>query len=296
MRQRDYLLRIVDGEKKIRIFLAHTTGLVGEACRRHQTSATASAALGRVLTAAIMMGSDLKGEGDLVTVKFDGQGPAGAIIATADAHGHVRGLISNPQADLPSKSPGKLAVGDLVGRDGYVEVSKDLGLKQPFVGQVLIHSGEIADDLAHYYMESEQIPALVSLGVLVNPDLSIQSAGGLIVQALPGASDDALLRLEDNVLDIGSISYAMDQADSLEELTDRIMNGMDYSILDSMDLAFACTCSWERLGRIILSMPEEEIRSYLEEDGEIEAVCRFCNERYSFSPEELAELRKPGAE
>lgn len=292
MKQPDYLLKIVDRDQQVRIFLSHTSNLVDEACRRHQTSATASAALGRVLTAAVMMGSDLKGENDIVTLKFDGQGPAGVIMATAGADGGVRGLISNPQADLPSRSPGKLAVGELVGRDGYVQVIKDLGLKHPFVGQVPIHSGEIADDLAHYYLESEQIPSLVSLGVLVAPDLSIQSAGGLIIQALPGARDEVLLQLEDQVLDMGSISHVLDQATDLEDVAQQIMGDIEYTVLDRMELRFSCLCSRDRLGRILLSMAPEEIASYLEEDGKIEVVCRFCNEHYIFLEEDLALQRQ----
>ena len=174
--------------------------LVEEAHRRHNSSATASAALGRTMTAAVMMANDLKGEDDILTLRINGNGPAGTVLATADSHGGVRGLISKPQADLPSRSPGKLAVGDLVGQDGFVEVIKDMGLKQPFTGRVPLLSGEIAEDLAQYFMMSEQIPSLVSLGVLVGTDLHIEAAGGLIVQALPGADDDVLEKIENNIL------------------------------------------------------------------------------------------------
>jgi molecular chaperone Hsp33 len=196
MVNRDYLIKAVAQDQQIRLTLSHTTASVQEAHRRHDTSATASAAMGRVLTAAFMMGSDLKGDRDTLTIRVDGGGMSGPIVATVDSHGNGRALVSNPQADLPSKSPGKLAVGDLVGRDGFVEVIKDLGLKQPFIGTVPLVSGEIGEDIANYFLISEQIPSLVSLGVLVDTDLSIRSAGGLFVQALPGADDTVLEKLE----------------------------------------------------------------------------------------------------
>jgi molecular chaperone Hsp33 len=291
MQEKDYLLKIIDQDQNIRLFLANTSHLVEEAHRRHDTSATASAALGRVLTAAVMMGSDLKGETDLLTLRIHGDGPAGTILATADSKGGVRGLISEPQADLPSRSPGKLAVGELVGQDGFLEVIKDLGLKQPFEGKVPLVSGEIAEDLAQYFMMSEQIPALVSLGVLVGPDLHIQAAGGLIIQALPGATDEVLEIIENNVLILGNISQLILDAARLEDLVPLIMQGIPYSILARRELAFHCSCSRERLGAVLASLGEEELGQALEDGEPIEAVCNFCKEKYSFSPEEIQALK-----
>lgn len=295
MKNRDYLLKIIDEGQNIRVFLASTTNLVEEAHHRHHTSATASAALGRVLTAAVMMGSDLKGSEDILTLRINGNGPAGTVLATADSQGGVRGLISEPQADLPSRYPGKLAVGELVGQDGFLEVIKDLGLKQPFEGKVPLLSGEIAEDLAQYYMLSEQIPALVALGVLVAPDLHIQAAGGIIVQALPGANDEVLAAIEGNILALGNVSQLIDEANSLEDLAAQIMQGISYTILAEQDLAFRCSCSRERLGAVLAALGEEELRNAVDNEENIEAVCNFCKEAYSFSPAEIKaiESKKP---
>lgn len=291
MQNRDYLLKLIDSEKNVRVWLAHTTNLVEEAHRRHQTSATATAALGRALTAAVMMGSDLKSDHDLLSLRVNGNGPAGTIIATADRNGHVKGLIGNPQADLPSRYPGKLAVGDLVGQDGYLEVIKDLGLKQPFEGKVTLVSGEIAEDLAQYFMQSEQIPALVSLGVLVGTDLHVLAAGGLIVQALPEADDTVLEKLENNILSLGQISNLLMDNETLEDIAAAIMQGIEYATIDVMDLDFRCNCNRERLGIILAGLNEEELREAAENNKDIEAVCNFCKTVYSFSPEEIKVLK-----
>lgn len=291
MKDRDYLLKFIDQDQNIRVWLARTTGLVEEAHQRHGTSATASAALGRVLTAAVIMGNDLKNDDDLVTIRFNGNGPAGTVLATADAHGGVKGLISEPQADLPSRAPGKLAVGELVGQDGYVEVIKDMGLKQPFVGKVPIYSGEIAEDLAQYFMMSEQIPSLVSLGVLVGTDLHIEAAGGLIVQAMPGADDKVLEILENNILAMPNISQMIFEYNTLEEIVPVIMQGIDYSIIAEQNLGFRCKCNRERLGALLSGLSEEEIQAALEQNEEIEAICSFCKECYTFNPEEIQAIK-----
>lgn len=291
MKERDYLLKIIDQDQNVRVWLACTTALVEEAHRRHDSSATASAALGRTLTAAVIMGNDLKGDEDILTLRINGNGPAGTILATADSHGGVRGLISEPQADLPSRYPGKLAVGDLVGQDGFVEVIKDMGLKQPFVGKVPLCSGEIAEDLAQYFMMSEQIPSLVSLGVLVGTDLHIEAAGGLIVQALPGADDHVLEQIESNILAMPNISQMISDTASLEEIVPIIMKGISYTVIAEQELGFQCKCSRERLGVVLAGLGDEEINSALQNHEDIEAVCNFCKERYTFSPEEIQTIK-----
>jgi molecular chaperone Hsp33 len=292
---RDYLLKAVDKDKQARIYVARTTRLVEEAHRRHGTSATASAALGRVLTAALMMGSDLKGLDDVVTLRFDGNGPGGVVVATADGRGRVKGLIGNPRADLPSAAPGKLAVGALVGTQGFLEVVKDLGLKQPFVGRVPLVSGEIAEDLAQYFLQSEQIPALVSLGVLVAPDLSILASGGLFVQALPGAADEILQTLEDNILAMGAISTVLYTHEGLEQILPLIFGDIEYNVIEEHDLEFFCACSHERLAAILAKLPDEEIIQASRDNEEIEAVCNFCQERYLFKAEEIWDYKKQQA-
>ncbi len=291
MIKQDYLIKAVDNDKQVRILLASTTGLVEEAHRRHNTSATASAALGRVLTAALIMGSDLKGEEDALTLRVNGDGAAGSIVATVDAAGNGRALISSPQADLPSQAPGKLDVGGLVGKNGYLEVITDLGLRQPFTGRVNLLSGEIAEDLAQYYSQSEQIPSLVSLGVLVDRDLSIKSAGGLIIQAMPGAGDDILEHLEKNVNRMGPISEAVQNSESLEQVLAAVMNGIPYHRIEERGLAFKCKCSSERLAVILSGLPNEELADIYIETGRLEVTCNFCNEAYSFTMEEIEAIK-----
>lgn len=288
MTEHDGQIKIVDRGKCIRVFLARTTHLVEEAHRRHQTSATATAALGRVMTAAVMMASDLKGEEDSLTIRVNGDGPAGTIMATADTCGGVRGFIANPSADLPETAPGKLAVGQLVGLNGFLEVAKDLGLKQPFSGRIELVNGEIAEDLAHYFFASEQVPALVALGVLVAPDLSVRAAGGLIVQALPGANDEVLKALEDNIFRLGAISNLMDSYAALEQIAPLIMEGIDYEILETADFEFRCKCSRDKLLQVLQGLSAEE-RKDIQGGGEIEVICNFCRQRYLYQPGDLDE-------
>ncbi len=291
---KDRLLRIVDDQNQVRVFLARTTMLAEMAHQCHQTSPTASAALGRVLTAALIMASDFKNQDDFLTIRIDGGGPAGPIVASADAQGRVRGYVTNPNADLPARAPGKLAVGELVGQAGYLEVSKDMGLKEPFSGRTALVSGEIAEDLAGYFFYSEQIPSLVSLGVLVDTDISVRAAGGLLVQAMPGASDEALELLESNILNSGQISTLIDSHEKLEDIAAIIMKGMSYSIVDSMNLEFRCNCERERMLSVLASLPYEDLDSL--KDEQIEIVCHFCNTRYYFNYDEIAarKSKSPG--
>ena len=291
MKKNDYLIKIVDQGKNIRLYLACTTSLVEEAHRRHGTSATASAALGRVMTAAVMMASDLKGEKDILTLRINGDGPVGVVLATADSRGGVRGLVSNPRADLPSSAPGKLAVGDLVGKDGYLEVIKDLGLKQPFTGRVPLISGEIAEDVAHYFLVSEQIPSLISLGVLVNTDLSIRAAGGIFVQALPEADDKSLQIIEKNILALGSISNLIDKYDDLEDIAQLIMQEVEYKVISDQELSFRCNCSRERLLGVLSGLPKEDM-SDTQSDEDIAVECNFCHENYRYSAQEIEDYKK----
>lgn len=292
MIKRDYLIRAVDANKETRIMLACTSQLVEEAHRRHNTSATASAALGRVLTGALLMGSDLKEAEDSLTIRVNGDGAAGAIVATVDAFGTGRALISSPHADLPSRAPGKLDVGGLVGQNGYLEVIKDIGLKQPFTGRVNLASGEIAEDLTQYYARSEQIPALVSLGVLVDTDLSVIAAGGLIIQAMPGASDIALEQIETNISALGPISEAIKNSESLEEILGKVMAGIPYYQVAEKPLSFFCKCNRARLAAILASLSGEELAEAFNEGGELEVTCNFCNETYAYTREEIEKQKK----
>jgi len=281
------LLKIIDKEGQIRIYLADTYEAVQEASTRHGCSATASAALGRSLTAALMMGSDLKSAEDSLTLRIRGNGPGGEVVVTATADGTARGYILNPKADLPSKRPGKLDVGGLVGHEGTLEVIRDMGMEQPFIGHVELVSGEIAEDMAEYFYHSEQVPSLVSLGVLVDPDLSIHSAQGLFVQAMPGASDAILMKVEEQVKAMGPISSWMDRYGSLEVQAAEMLKGIDYEIIKEMPLAFQCNCSRERLKRILTHLDPSEFQSILDDGKDVEVLCHFCNEKYVFTLDEL---------
>lgn len=290
----DYMIKALDNTGSIKVILASTTGIVEEAHQRHHTSATASAALGRVLTAALIMANDLKNMEDMVSIRFNGDGPAGVIIATADGAGTVRGYISTPQADLPLAENGKLDVGGLVG-EGILEVVKDVGLKQPFTGRVPIQSGEIAEDLVQYYLQSEQVPSLLALGVLVDVDLHIKTAGGLMIQAMPGAQDEIVAQVEQKALQLGNITDRFTDSQRLEDLLGEIMHGLDYHIIGEQPLQFRCTCSRERLAVILSSYSSEEIHDLCHEKGEIEVTCNFCSEQYLFAPEEIIAAKKPQA-
>lgn len=287
MIDKDYLLKAVDKERQVKITVAHTTNLVEEAHKRHNTSATASAALGRVLTAALMMGSDLKGNEDVLTLRIVGNGTAGAIIASVDSRGNGRGLISNPSADVPSKYPGKLDVSGIVGKEGYLEVIKDIGLKQPFIGRVELVSGEIAEDLARYFALSEQIPSLVSLGVLVDRDLSIKASGGIMVQAMPGAKDSLLEIIENNVLNMSPVSNLIVEHDSLEDILSKVLKGVEYEVLTESPLNFKCNCNRDRLRTLLASFTAEELHDIYEKEGRLEVKCNFCSEIYDFDVEEI---------
>jgi len=233
------------------------------------------------------MGSDLKNEKDALTIRVNGNGTAGPIVASVDSIGHGRAFISNPIADLPSSSPGKLAVGELVGREGYLEVIKDTGMKQPFVGRVNLVSGEIAEDLSSYFLLSEQIPSLVALGVLVDTDLSIKAAGGLIIQAMPGADDTILEKIENNVLQMDNISAVMSRSQDLESVLGVIWGDIAYDILAERPLAFKCTCGRERLAAILATLTREELAETIEQTGKLEVSCNFCGEVYNFTEQEI---------
>ena len=292
MIKKDYLLKVIDRDGQFRATIANSTNLVQEAHQRHNTSATASAALGRVLTGALMMGSDLKNADDSLTLRINGNGISGPIIATVDSKGNGRGLISNPCADLPSRYPGKLAVGEIVGREGFLEVIKDLGLKQPFIGRVPLVSGEIAEDLAKYFLMSEQIPSLISLGVLISPDLSIKSAGGLFIQALPGADDRTLEKLESQIISLGPISNIMNEHRSVEEVLAVFLQGFEYRIIKREQIQFKCTCNRVKLAGFLASLSVSELESIYAKIGKLEITCNFCNEVYDYSIEEIKELKK----
>lgn len=286
---KDYLVRALCFNGNVRAFAARTTLTVGEAQRRHHSWPTATAALGRTLTAGVMMGAMLKGE-DKLTVKVEGNGPAGAIIVDANAKGDVRGYISNPHVHLDLNPQGKLDVRGVVGTEGFITVVKDLGLRDMFSGQTPIISGEIAEDFTYYFASSEQIPSSVGLGVLVNPDNSVLAAGGFIIQLMPDCDEETISFIEQRLQKIEPISKMIEKGYTPEQVLHAVLGEENVQILNSMPVQFQCQCSKERFGSAIMSLGVQEIKEMIEEDGGAEAQCHFCMEKYYFTEQELQSL------
>ncbi|QFF97410.1 Hsp33 family molecular chaperone HslO [Psychrobacillus glaciei] len=282
----DYLVRALAFKGSVRAFAVRTTETVGEAQRRHQTWPTASAALGRTMTAAVMMGVMLKGE-DKLTIKVVGNGPIGPMIIDSNAKGEARGYVTNPQTHFDLNEVGKLDVRRAVGTEGTLTIVKDLGLRDFFTGQVPIVSGEIGEDFTYYFAVSEQVPSSVGLGVLVNPDNTILAAGGFIIQLMPGTDDETITIIEEKLKIMEPVSKMIEKGLTPEELLFEILGKDNVQILDSTPVSFACNCSKERFGSAIISLGEKEIREMIEEDGGAEAHCHFCMEKYLYSIEEL---------
>ena len=286
---KDYLIRATAANGQVRAFGVTSRELTETAKNAHDTSPVATAALGRLMSAAVMMGADLKGENDLLTLRMEGDGPMGGLLATADSHGNVKGYAFHPEVLLPPNARGKLDVGGALGA-GMLSVVKDIGLKEPYVGQTNLVSGEIAEDLTYYYAASEQIPCSIALGVLMNKDNTVRQAGGFMIQLLPGASDELIDRLEGRLGELPSITALLDAGKTPEEILSGLLGDFDLEILEKKPVQFHCDCSRERVERAIVSIGKKEIREMIEEGKPIEAGCQFCNKKYSFSVEELEEL------
>ncbi|HJB20048.1 MAG TPA: Hsp33 family molecular chaperone HslO [Candidatus Bariatricus faecipullorum] len=286
----DYIVRATAGDGQIRAFAAVTTNLVEEARKRHDTSPVATAALGRLLTAGAMMGSMMKNETDILTLQIKGSGPLGGITVTADAKARVKGYVDNPDVMLPPKN-GKLDVGGAVGI-GLLNVIKDMGLKEPYSGQTVLQTGEIAEDLTYYFATSEQVPSSVGLGVLMNKENTVRCAGGFIVQVMPFVTEEVLGRLEENIQKISSVTTMLDNGHTPEEMLEKVLDGLDVEITDTLPAAFYCNCSRERIEKTIISIGKKEIREMIDEGKEVEVKCHFCNTAYKFQPSELEEIYK----
>lgn len=286
---KDYIVKALAFDGQIRAYSALTTETVQEAQTRHYTWPTASAALGRTMTATVMMGAMLKGDQKL-TVTFDGQGPVGKVIADADAKGNVRGYVTNPQTHFPLNDIGKLDVSRAVGTNGSLTVVKDVGMKDYFSGSSPIVSGEVGDDFTYYFAKSEQVPSSVGLGVLVNPDNSIKASGGFIIQVMPGAKDETITKLEDAINNMTPVSKLIDQGLSPEELLYEVLGESNVQILEELPTQFECNCGHDKFLNAIKGLGEAEINSMIEEDHGAEAECHFCRSKYEYSEEELQAL------
>ena len=267
-----------------------STEIVATAEQLHKTSAVVTAALGRLLTAASMMGNMLKGEKDTITVKIDGKGPAGAITAVSDSRGFVRGYAVNPVVEIPLKPNGKLDVSGAIGTDGNVFVIKDLGLKEPYNGFVPIVSGEIAEDITSYYAVSEQIPTVCALGVLVNPDLTVKKAGGYIIQLLPAADESTISQLEENLKNARPVTEQLDEGKDILDIVKDMLSGFEVEVLDENQVEYQCRCSRERTEKTIASLNLAELESIAKEEEAVEIKCSFCGKSYIFSREEIQKM------
>ena len=285
----DYIVRATAAEGQIRAFASTTRELVETARAAHNTSPVATAALGRLLSAAGMMGLVMKGGKDLLTIKIQGDGPIGGLTVTADAKGDVKGYAFNPGVMLPPNAKGKLDVGGALGV-GVLSVIRDVGLKEPYVGQTILVTGEIAEDLTYYYATSEQTPSSVALGVLMNTDNTVRQAGGFMIQLMPGASDEIVTKLERTLGEITSITSLLDAGNSPEMILEHILGEFGLEILDRLPTRFVCNCTKDRVEKAIVSIGKKEIQEMIDDGKSIEVNCHFCNKHYEFTVEELREL------
>ncbi len=269
-----------------------STDIVARAEKYHKTSAVITAALGRTLTAASMMGVMLKGADDTVTVRINGDGPVGAIIAVSDFSGNVRGYAVNPRVEIPLKENGKLDVSGAVGTGGFLYVIKDIGLKEPYSGAVPLVSGEIAEDITAYYATSEQTPTVCALGVLVNPDLSVKKAGGFMLQLLPGADNAVIDKLEENIKKLRPVTTMLESGMSITDILFKALEGIEAEVLDETESTYKCNCSKARTKKVLSTISKEELSSMANEMETIDVSCHFCNKTYNFTSDDIRKLIK----
>lgn len=285
----DYIIRATAANSQIRAFAAVTTETVETARKAHNTSPVATAALGRLLTGGAMMGVMMKGEKDILTLQIHAGGPLQGITVTADSRGRVKGYVGNPNVCIPANSKGKLDVAGAVGV-GFMNVIKDMGLKEPYLGQVALQTSEIAEDLTYYFATSEQVPSAVGLGVLMNKDNTVRQAGGFIVQLMPFADEAVISKLEENVGKINSVTNLLEEGHTAESLLEAVLEGFDIEINDRVPTEFYCNCSKERVEKALVSIGRKDLNELILEGKEVEMNCHFCNTNYTFSVEELKEI------
>ena len=287
----DYIVRVTAANAAIRAFAVTGRELVETARKAHDTSPVVTAALGRLMMGGVMMGAMLKGENDLLTLQVSGDGPIKGMTVTADARGNVKGYAIEPQVMLPPNAAGKLDVGGAVG-SGMLRVIKDMGLKEPYVGQTVLQTGEIAEDLTYYFATSEQVPSCVGLGVLMEKDNTVKQAGGFVIQLMPFTEDEVISKLEENIRKFSSVTSVLDEGKTAEEMLGILLDGLDMEITDTMPAQFYCNCDKKRVEKAIISIGKKDIEEMIAENKDIEVNCHFCNTSYTFSVEELKEMLK----
>ena len=288
----DRIVRAISTDGMVQAAAICSRGLTERARQIHKTLPVATAALGRTLAAASMMGNALKSEGASLTLQFKGGGPLGPVLAVSDNQGNVRGYVTDPHVDLPLRSDGKLDVGAAVGHEGTLTVIKDLHMKEPYVGTIDLLGGEIAEDIAGYFVESEQIPTACALGVLVDRDQSVKAAGGYLIQLMPGAAEDTIAKVEGGIMAAGPVSAILDRDDDPEKLLREVMSDFDLKILETCPVEYKCYCSRERVERALISLGRQELEQMLAEQGGCQLTCQFCDAVYDFTADDLRALLK----
>ena len=290
----DYIVRATAADGQIRAFAAYTKDVVEEARRRHNTSPTATVALGQLLTAGTMMGAMMKNDTDILTLQIRCDGPLGGLTVTADNQGNVKGYAVHPDVDVPVKN-GQINVADALDL-GVLNVIKDMGLKEPYVGQTILETSEIAKDLAYYYMNSEQVPSSVGLGVLMNKDNTVKCAGGFIIQLMPFAEDATIDKLEENLKNVTSVTELLDHGCTPEGLLEALLGNLGIEVLDTLPTQFHCNCSKERVEKAVASVGREDLQAMIDDGEDIEVKCDFCNSTYKYTVDELKEILKESNE
>lgn len=284
------IVRYITEDGSAFIIAADTTDVVGKAEQIHKTSAVNTAALGRLLTAASMMGDMLKSKDDSITLRMNGGGPAGSLIAVSDSSGNVRGYVQNPVVEIPLNEKGKLDVKGAVGTNGYLYVMKDIGLKEPYVGQTEIVSGEIAEDITNYFASSEQTPSVCALGVLVNPDLTVAAAGGFIIQLLPFCPDEIIDKIEYAMQTIEPVTVMLSNGMTPDDIAKTAMHGIEISKLDESEIEYRCNCSKEKVEEALISTGRESLEEMIASGEDTEVECHFCDKKYLFTPDDIKKL------
>ena len=287
---KDYIVRATAANNQVRVFAATTKNMVETARQHHNTSPVATAALGHLLTAGAMMGAMMKNDTDVLTLQIKGDGPIGGLTVTADSHANVKGYVENPDVMLPPKN-GKLDVGGALGI-GLLNVIKDMGLKEPYVGQTILVTSEIAEDLTYYFANSEQVPSSVGLGVLMEKDNTVKCAGGFIIQMMPFAEEETIVKIEENLKNVTSVTGMLDKGYTPEQILDELLGNLGVEITDMIPTQFYCNCSKERVEQAVASIGRKDIQEMIDEGKDIEVKCHFCNTAYNYTVEDLKNIIK----